>query len=82
MKQKWRHKEQQQILIDTRDGQQKSIKHIKQQEQEICIKRKHTQAQEEQKLKKNDREKTKQTGIKDERTCYTCGTRGHKRLRK
>ena len=79
MKQKWRHKEQQQILIDTRDGQQKSIKHIKQQEQEICIRRKHTQAQEEQ---KNDREKTKQTGIKDERTCYTCGTRGHKRLRK
>ena len=26
----------------------------------------------------NDREKTNQTGIKDEITCYACGTKGHK----
>ena len=26
----------------------------------------------------NDREKTKQTGIKDERTSYACDTKGHK----
>ena len=26
----------------------------------------------------NDREKTNQSGIKDERACYTCGTKGHK----
>ena len=26
----------------------------------------------------NDREKTNQSGIKDERTCYACGTKGHK----
>ena len=27
---------------------------------------------------KNDREKTNQTGLKNERTCSTCGTKGHK----
>ena len=26
----------------------------------------------------NDKEKTNQTGIKDERTCYACGKKGHK----
>ena len=28
--------------------------------------------------KENDSEKTNQSGITDERTCYACGTKGHK----
>ena len=32
----------------------------------------------ERKTEENDREKTNQTGIKDERTCFAWGTKGHK----
>ena len=39
--------------------------------------RTHTSSRETE-TEENDREKTSQTGIKDEIICYACGTKGHK----